>query len=296
MAKIERGGIEYMEKVTLVTTDLDGTLLNEEKQVTDKTRKVVQELKNRGILFGIASGRPVESTLILSKTWGLDQDLSFLIGMNGGTIYDTRRKEKEEYFLLDGETILEITEHFKDMPVIFMTMVGNKRYVNRSTEETRNHAHLFCEEEIEVDYETFMPGKKVNKLILFFDPCYMEAVKERSRTFSSEKYTSFQTAPNLYEYVDPNINKGFGVQKVCEHFGVELKNVVAFGDAQNDKEMLEKVGTGVAMKNASQEIKQIADVVSEYTNEEDALAHFVEDFIHPNSPDRLQEDANLRKK
>ncbi|WP_290458724.1 Cof-type HAD-IIB family hydrolase [Dubosiella newyorkensis] len=262
------------ETVTLVASDLDGTLLNSQKKVTPETREALKQLKNHGILFGIASGRPVESGIILVKDWGLEDDISFLIGMNGGVIYDMRTKEKEQYHLMDGETILEIMEHYKDMDVIFQVMVGNDRYVNKSTEETK--------------------GRKVNKLILFIDPSYMDQVKARAATFSSDRFTSYATADNLYEYTDPMINKGFGIQKICEHYGIDPVHVVAFGDAPNDKEMLEDVGYGVAMKNATEDVKAVADVVSSYTNDEDALAHFVTDEILKNNPDRLEKDANVK--
>ena len=269
-----------MKPITLIATDLDGTLLNDKKEITSTTHKILKQLKQQGILFGIATGRPVESTLILSKEWGLDEDLSFMIGMNGGTIYDIRQQEKEEFYLMDGETILEIIEHFKDMNVLFHVMVGNHRYTNLSTPETLEYAELFGEVETEVDLSSFLIGKKINKLIIYlFNPEEMEDVKQRASTFSSELYTSFQTAPRLYEYVHPSINKGFGIEKVCEHFGVRLENVAAFGDAQNDKEMLQIVGMGVAMKNASDEIKEISDFVTEFTNEEDGIARFIEQYI-----------------
>lgn len=282
------------QTITLVATDLDGTLLNNEKKVTPATREAMKQLKNHGILFGIASGRPVESGQILVKDWGLESDISFLIGMNGGVIYDMRTKEKDQFHLMDGNLILEIMEHFKDMDVIFQVMVGNDRYVNRSTEATRAHAKLFGENEILVDLEQFVKNRKVNKLILYLDPKDMEAVKARAATFSNPNYTSFATADNLYEYVDPAINKGFGIEKICEHFGITPEHVVAFGDASNDREMLKYVGCGVAMKNASDDVKEIADIVSEYTNEEDALAHFVNDHILPANPDRLERDANVK--
>lgn len=158
------------QTITLVATDLDGTLLNNEKKVTPATREAMKQLKNHGILFGIASGRPVESGQILVKDWGLESDISFLIGMNGGVIYDMRTKEKDQFHLMDGNLILEIMEHFKDMDVIFQVMVGNDRYVNRSTEATRAHAKLFGENEILVDLEQFVKNRKVNKLILYLDP------------------------------------------------------------------------------------------------------------------------------
>lgn len=280
--------------VTMIATDLDGTLLDSHKQVSEETRKVLRELKNRGILFGIASGRPVESGQILVHDWGLENDISFLIGMNGGALYDMRTKAKHKYYPLSGDKILEIMEHFKDMDVIFQCMLGNDRFVSKSTEKTRAHAKLFCEHEHEVDLQEFLPGREIDKLILFLDPELMPAVRQRATTFSDPAYTSMQTADNLYEYMDPRINKGFGIEKACKHYGITPDHVVAFGDAENDEAMIETVGLGVAMANASDELKKIADVVLKETNDQDGLAHFIETVVLPANTDRLEHDANAR--
>jgi len=280
--------------VTMIATDLDGTLLDSHKQVSEETRKVLRELKNRGILFGIASGRPVESGQIIVHDWGLENDISFLIGMNGGALYDMRTKAKHKYYPLSGDKILEIMEHFKDMDVIFQCMLGNDRFVSKSTEKTRAHAKLFCEHEHEVDLQEFLPGREIDKLILFLDPELMPAVRHRATTFSDPAYTSMQTADNLYEYMDPRINKGFGIEKACKHYGITPDHVVAFGDAENDEAMIETVGLGVAMANASDELKKIADVVLKETNDQDGLAHFVENVVLPANTDRLEHDANAR--
>lgn len=286
--------MEEKSVVTMVVTDLDGTLLNSHKKVTPATRQMMKELKNRGILFGIASGRPVESGKILMHDWGLESDISFLIGMNGGTLYDVRQDTTQSWYLMDGETILDIIGHFKDLPVIFQAMVGNHRYTSKSTEETRAHARLYGEVEHETDLASWLPGRKVNKLIIMMEPETMEAVRERAAAFSDPAYTSMQTDPRLYEYMDPHINKGFGVKKACEHFGISLDHVVAFGDAENDKAMLEAVGTGVCMANGDPRTKAAADVVSPYSNDEDAAAIYVMETVLPANEARLERNANAK--
>lgn len=280
--------------VTMVVTDLDGTLLNSDKKVTPATRQMMKELKNRGILFGIASGRPVESGKVLMHDWGLASDISFLIGMNGGALYDVRRDTTESWYALAGEKILEIIDHFKDLPVIFQAMVGNKRYTSKSTPETRAHARLYGEIEYETDLASWLPGRSISKLIIMMDPEMMPAVRERAASFSDPAYTSMQTDARLYEYMDPRINKGFGVMKACEHFGIDPSHVVAFGDAENDKAMLEFVGMGVCMANGDPITKAAADVVSPYTNDEDAAAVYVMETVLPNNEARLERNANAK--
>ncbi len=107
----------------------------------------------------------------------------------------------------------------------------------------------------------------------------MPIVLERAKQYKNEACVGFLTADNLFEYVDPRINKGYGIEKVAKHFGVKLENCVAFGDEQNDREMLEKVGMGVCMKNGSQDVKECSAFVSPYTNDESAVGRFIEENV-----------------
>ncbi len=268
-----------MKNITLVATDLDGTLLNSEKKVSEVNREAIKKLKNHGIMFGIASGRPVETVRAMIKDWGIEDSVSFLMGMNGGAFYDIRQRTKEDYNLMSGKVILEIIKFFEDMDVVFQVLVGEIRFTNKSTEKTRAQAKLFGETEIEVNLNEFLPNRMVNKLIIHCDPSYMNQVVERASNFRHKDCVGFLTANDLFEYVDPVINKGFGIKKVCKHFGCSMDHVVAFGDAANDIEMLSGVGCGVCMKNGTSDVKAVANVVSEYTNDEDAIAHFINDVI-----------------
>lgn len=265
--------------VTLVATDLDGTFLNSEKKVSKLNRSAISQLKHHGILFGIASGRPVETIQAMLEDWKIEDSVSFIMGMNGGVIYDTRRRTKEEFHLLDGEIIRDIIDFYKDMDVIFHVLVGDIRYTSKSTEETREHAKLFGENEIEIDLDSFLKNRMVNKLIIYCDPEYMPKVVERSKSFKRDDCVGFNTANNLFEYCDPAINKGYGIKKLCKHFGTDLKHCVAFGDEANDKQMLEMVGMGVCMQNGCDETKAVSNYVSELTNDEDALGHFLIDHV-----------------
>lgn len=268
-----------MNTITLVATDLDGTFLNSKKEVSKLNQEAISALKHKGILFGIASGRPVETVHAMLEDWKIEDSVSFIMGMNGGVIYDIRRRTKEEFHLLDGKIILDIINFYKDMDVIFHVLVGDIRYTSKSTEETRAHAKLFGETEIEVNMESFLKERMVNKLIIYCDPAYMPKVVERSKSFKRDDCVGFSTANNLFEYCDPAINKGYGIKKVCKHFGVNLENCVAFGDEANDIQMLDYVGMGVCMKNGCQGAKDVADYVSEYTNDEDALGKFLFDHV-----------------
>ena len=279
-----------MKPVTLVVTDLDGTLLDSNKNVSEKNKEAIKELKKHGILFGIASGRPVESGIILCQKWGLADDISFLVGMNGGAIYDMRRREKEAWADMDGELLWKIIREYKtlNLPDLhFEVMVGNDRYVEWSSEETLANAELYGEKEIIVDLEEFLKGRRVDKLIIRSLPETQPTLAAKAKELNLEHCAAFPTSNILFEFVNPEINKGYGIQRVCEHYGLKLENIVAFGDEANDMQMLSLAGTGVAMQNAVPAVKHISDVVSDYTNDESALGHFIEDVIIPNSEGKL---------
>lgn len=125
-----------MEPVTLIATDLDGTFLNSKKQVSDLNREAVSKLKNYGILFGIASGRPVETVRAMLKKWKIEDSVSFIMGMNGGVVYDLRQRTKEEYHVLDGEVVLDVIHFFEDLDVDFWILEGATRYTNHTSIET----------------------------------------------------------------------------------------------------------------------------------------------------------------
>lgn len=266
-------------QITLVATDLDGTFLNSKKEVSEVNREAIRQLKHKGILFGIASGRPIDTIRPMIADWGIEKDVSFILGMNGGTLYDLRRRDKEDYHLISGDVVLKAIDFFKDLNVQFHVLIGPTRYVNWSNEDSLKHAELFGEVEIPVDLHEFMKNRDVNKLIIKFDPTEKAIIEERASHFHDDRVVGFFTADDLYEYVDPNINKGFGIKKLAKHYGVPLSTIMAFGDAPNDKEMVGSVGVGVCMANGSDETKEAAKYVTELTNDESAVGHFIESYL-----------------
>jgi Cof subfamily protein (haloacid dehalogenase superfamily) len=274
-----------MEKkqITLVATDLDGTFLNSEKKVTDLNREAIHRLKEKGILFGIASGRPIDTIRPMIADWQIEKSVSFIVGMNGGVLYDARRREKEEYHLIPGAACLKVYHFFKDLDITFQITVGPTCYTNHSTEKSRARSRIFGEYEIEVDLEEFLKNRDVNKMILHFNADYMPVIKERAAKFRDHRVVGFATADDLFEYVDPAINKGFGIRKLAKHYGTDLSNIVVFGDAPNDREMIEIAGTGVCMKNGSEESKRVADYITPETNDDSAVGRFIMKHIMENA-------------
>lgn len=265
--------------ITLIATDLDGTFLNSNKEVLDFNRQMIKRLKEKGILFGICSGRQFDAIRPLVQEWGIEDSVNFIVGMNGGGLYDLRRKEKEEYHLISGKDALEVFEFFKDLPVDCFVEIGTVKFTNKSTPETRATAALYRTFEIETDLKELLKARDVNKLLMNFDEKYRPLVDERAKLFYNDNLVGINSGTGFFEYQDPRVNKGFGIEKLAKHYGTTLDNIMVFGDAMNDYEMLEKAGVGVCMKNGREECKKVADYITKYTNEEAGVGHFINHFI-----------------
>jgi len=93
-----------------------------------------------------------------------------------------------------------------------------------------------------------------------------------------EKYTVIRSLDFMIEFMNKNCNKATGLEKLAQRLGISREEIMAIGDADNDKEMLEYAGLGVAMGNAKDEIKQLADYVTK-SNEDDGVAYVIDKFI-----------------
>lgn len=270
-----------MEKhpITLVATDLDGTFLNKEKQVTDLNREMVARLKEKGILFGLCSGRPFDTLRPLIHEWGIEDSVSFVVGMNGGGLYDLRRKEKEEYHLISGEEAIEVMDFFADCPVEFYVVIGIVKFVDNSTHESRKEGMSYGAYEVETNLREFLKYRDINKLVLWFDEKDKPIIEERASQFHHENLISVYTGPCYLEYQDPRVNKGFGIRKLAKHYGTTVDNILVFGDAPNDVEMIDSAGIGVCMKNGAPECKDVADHITEFDNNHSGVGEFLKKHV-----------------
>ena len=268
------------KEITLVATDLDGTFLNSEKEVPPFNRQMISRLKEKGILFGICSGRPIDTVRPMLRDWGILDSVSFIVGMNGGTLYDMRSKEKEDYHLVSGNDAIDVIHFFEDLEVEFYVLIGPVKFLNKITRETREEADSYGAFEVETDLESFLIDRDINKVVIWCkDEKMMPVVEQRAKEFHHENLIGYPTGPNYFEYLDPRTNKGFGLARLAKHYGTTLDHIMAFGDAENDREMLGMAGGGVCMKNGKAITKQAADHVTALTNDESAVGHFLEDYF-----------------
>lgn len=266
-----------MDHIKIIICDLDGTLLNDQELISKRNLAAIKRLKKEGYLFGFATGRPIVSVESLAKKWKVQDELDMVIGLNGGHVKDYTLNKEERYYQIDGHLIENIVLHFKGYPVNFGVYVEDYLAVLKDDALAKR---LSLSDNVPyrvVDFKELYQSSQ-SKLIVMTDPKDMSLVSKRGQEYKHPKLKSLQAGHIEYEYMHPQLSKSYGLKQVCLWHGVTLNNMLAFGDADNDADMIHDVGVGVAMDNASVLTKSNADAIT-LSNQEDGVAVFLEKNI-----------------
>lgn len=266
------------KKIRLVLCDIDGTLLNSDKVLTDKTKQAIHRLKGQGIYFGIASGRPYSGVAQKIQDWGIQEDVDVLVTMNGVELWDGVHQKMHRYFLLKKEAIQEILETYAPLdlnPCIYMDKHLYCRRVEYPCERSALHNALTLNL---VDNNEFFWQEDHEKILFTVDPIRMPEVEAFYEAHKPTGYRGFKSQADLFEFVDERVSKSYGIARFCELNGFTIEEVAAFGDTTNDIEMLRDCGLGICMENGTDDAKCVSNVITR-SNDEDGVAWFIENEL-----------------
>lgn len=253
----------------ILSFDLDGTLLTDDKKITENTLKTLLMCKEEGKVLVFNSGRPTQFIYsILPEVFHDD----IVISSNGAMVY--RNKELFHKNLIDKDTVWEIIQMveivFQDM---FFIVEQDNRSLTGSKDEEYNREmfceyHEFTKESIEDSPKILLQTKELD----YFD------LNILNRLIPESCKLIFTDNMDFAQLVHNDTNKLYGIQKILETENMGLENLVAFGDDLNDTEIISWAGCGVAMGNAVDEIKFMSNHIAD-TNERDGVAKFLEEYV-----------------
>ena len=240
--------------IKAVFCDIDGTLLTSRHTVSSRTVAAIRALRERGVLFGLCTGRDAHAT---------------------EAMYDIN----ELSYPLPGETIARICEHMADLPATPVCPRDGVFYVPESNACVEHLSRVDGVPYQVVDFAEFLREPQP-KVMFTMAPEVMPRVIERASTFADDtvKAAALQTTQRLYEFMDPRVSKTRGLVRVAELNDMELQNICVFGDADNDTCMVADAGVGVAMANGSDATRAAADFVTA-SNDKDGIAIFIEEHL-----------------
>lgn len=262
----------------LIAVDMDGTLLREDKTISEETIKAINRAKAKGIKVVLATGRPLEGIERYLEELNLVCKEDYVLTYNGAIVQNTLTKEVISKNLIKGSDLKELYKLSKELKVNIhafdkggcITPVMSK-YTD--LEGTINKINVSL-----VDFNTVKEDEDIIKIMMVEEPEKLQEAIAKLPKKLYDKYTIVRSAPYFLEFLNKQSNKGEGVRMLAQYLGIKQEEVICIGDAGNDVHMIKYAGLGVAMGNAFEEVKEIADFITK-TNEEDGVAHVINKFI-----------------
>lgn len=272
-----------MEKKALFL-DLDGTLLNDQKEITPGNRAAIERAIAQGHQIVVTSGRPLKSTLMQAERLGLAGKGCYVIAYNGAVLYDCLRKEQVFRRALAWEDLYEVFDEANRRGVYIQaydaddTVVAERR--NEQAVTRRYCEAIDLDFRVTEDIRTGLTAPSVKALMIdFHDRAPVEAMEQWVHTRMAGRVDCFFSSRYYLEVVPVGMNKGAAVRELCRTLGLPIENAIAAGDEANDVTMIEAAGIGVAMRNAVPAAKAAADYVTERDNNHDGIAEVIERFL-----------------
>jgi len=264
----------------LIAIDMDGTLLKEDKTITTKTKEALKAASNEGVKIVLTTGRPIQGIKNYLNELQLTGEDDYVIGLNGALICNC-----SDYSIissnetLKGKDLKYIYNKVKELKTYFHAFTKNEDLVNIESKFSEDEEKRINLKVRKVDFLTeIKDDDEILKAVLEEEKDILDKVTSQIPKELFEEYSVIRSVDFMIEFMKKGCNKATGIEKLAKHLGISKEEIIAIGDASNDKEMIEYAGLGVAMGNAEDEIKMLANFITK-SNEEDGVAYVIDKFI-----------------
>ncbi|WHY87731.1 Cof-type HAD-IIB family hydrolase [Neobacillus novalis] len=263
----------------LIALDLDGTLLKDDKTISAKTKEILKKAREDGHIVMIATGRPYRSSEMYYHELDLDTPI---VNFNGAFMHHPRNPNwgyyhepldvkvakdiveacrSFQFHNIIAEVIDDVYFHYHDEKLLDIFSYGNPKITTG-------------------DLADFLQDAPTSMLI-HTEEDQLKTIRDHLSAVHAEviDQRSWAAPWHVIEIIKVGLNKAVGLKKASEYFGIPAERIVAFGDEDNDLEMLEYAGHGIAMGNAIDQVKNIANDVT-LTNEEDGVGQYLTDLLN----------------
>ena len=267
-----------MKDIKLVICDIDNTIVMKHLNLSERMKNVITQLRDRGILFGLASGRSIDDVKRGTKRWNYEH-FDVIVGLNGSALWDNLTQEEFHYYELKKEWIKEIIDMMSQFDNNIIMYRGDTFLCHHIDEQTKESAKAAEMEMVRPNDISEFYAEDNAKIMFRVKEEDMPKIEAYLEEHPSPYYTSFKTQSTMLEFADRRVAKSYALQKFCEAHDLPLENVMAMGDTTNDNPMLEVSGVGVCMCNGSEDTLAIADMITDKTCNEDGCADFLEKYF-----------------
>lgn len=264
----------------LIAIDLDGTTLNNNRMISDKTVDVISKIRQLGHEVVIATGRPYRTSHYYYEQLKLN---SPMVNFNGAYCHHPSNPNWENFY-------------HKKLPIdvvneLFRLKTNNQ--INLVSAEIDNKIYTSSSY---IPYPDFFPDgpeaatlvqgnavdEKATCVNVFTKSKFLQNKIEKQLVNDYGNFVEVRTwggfAPCI-EIVAAGVQKAMGIEEIASYYNIKQSDIIAFGDEDNDYEMIQFAGHGVAMRNAIHPLKDIADDVTQFSNDEHGLARYLENYF-----------------
>lgn len=256
----------------MIGLDMDGTLLNDEKEISYETKQALLTAQEKGAVIVLASGRPLSGLKKFASELFLHDNNGFLLSYNGGKVVSAVTGDVIHEVAMEQALCRQMLIHLEQFNVDVFVDDGINLYVtDKNGYKVDYEASINDLAVVEVDNLAAAIQFRPVKILVSAPPEKLDQITPAIMEGFEEQLGFVKSAPFYLEITTKGINKGAAFERLIQHVGVGQHELMAFGDAQNDLAMIEYVGHGVAMGNACHELKAIAKEVT-LSNNEDGIA------------------------
>lgn len=262
----------------IIFTDLDDTLLNSEKKISQVDKEAIMRAQEAGVKFVLASGRPTFAMKALAEELELAKYGSFILSFNGSIITDCKSNKNLFEASLTKEDLHLMYDFAKENNTDILTYIDDT-IISETESEYIN---------VEVDL-TKMPHKVVKnfkeavytsavKCMLLEEPSYLKEVDTKLKSKYGDSYSIAISKPFFLEVTKLGVDKGVALRKLVDILGLKIEESIAVGDSYNDLPMLKAAGLAACVANANEDIKRVCSFISK-SNDEGGMAYLIDKLI-----------------
>lgn len=266
--------------IKLIAIDIDGTLMTDDKKITPQVKEAVQKAKAAGVKVVITTGRPLIGVMPVLEELGLTDHSDFVVTYNGALVM---RPTGEEFVKqgMTGDDFYDIENAARKIGLHIMAITRDGVYTpNHNVGKYTVYESNMVNMPLYIRTPEEIAKLDIYKIMLIDEPEVLNDGIAYLPFEFFENYNMVKSAPFYLEFLNNKVSKGSGIKHLAEKLFLDMDEVMAIGDEENDRSMLEVVGCPVVMGNGKDSLKKLAKYVTK-SNEESGVAHAINSWVLP---------------